>query len=283
VDAEGITAQLGLGNLVLLNCEGSSPTGEIFNLQMEEVAEAVATALRADKLVFLTDSRGVNNQAGELLDALTADEASEKCRDADWLSPDIKRYLPCAIRAARNGVGRVHLISYETDGALLQELFTHDGVGTVITRESLENIREAKPDDIGALVALIEPMEQEGILVHRPRELLEREIDRFSVIEHDGIMVGCAALYQYSAEVGELACLAVSPEQREWGYGEQLLIRIEKRARKAGIKRLFVLTTRTEHWFVERGFRLAEVDELPDEKRQMYNYKRRSKVLFKRL
>jgi len=283
VDVEGINAQLGLGNIVLLNCEGPSPTGEIFNLQMEEVAEAVAVAMKVDKLVYLTDSRGVTDRKGELLDALTADEASELSRDADWFSPDIKRYLPSAIRAARTGVGRVHLIDYNNDGALLQELFTHDGVGTVITKESLENIREAKPDDIGALVALIEPLEQEGILVHRPRELLEREIDRFSVIEHDGILVGCAALYQYADDVAELACLAVSPEQREWGYGEQLLIRIEKRARKAGFKRLFVLTTRTEHWFVERGFRLAEVDELPEQKRQMYNYKRRSKVLFKRL
>ena len=283
VDAEGIAAQLGLGNIVLLSCEAASPTGEIFNLQMEEAAEAVAVALKADKLVFLTDSYGVTNQAGELLDALTADEATEISRNGEWLSVDLKRYLPCAIRASRHGVGRVHLIGYEKDGALLQELFTHDGVGTVISRESLENIREAKPDDIGALIGLIEPLEQEGILVHRPRELLEREIDRFSVMEHDGILVGCAALYQYSEDVAELACLAVSQEQREWGYGEQLLIRVEKRARKAGVKRLFVLTTRTEHWFVERGFRLAELDELPEQKRQMYNYKRRSKVLFKRL
>jgi amino-acid N-acetyltransferase len=282
IDTEGILAQLGLGNIVLLNCEGASPTGEIFNLQMEEVAEAIAVAIKADKLVFLADSQGVTDAEGELLDAMTADEA-DAYRDASWLSIDNKRYLPCAIRAARNGVGRVHLIGFEHQGALLQELFTHDGVGTVITRESLENIREARPDDIGALIALIEPMEQEGILVHRPRELLERELDRFSIMEHDKIIVGCAAFYRYSDEVAELACLAVHPDHREWGYGEQLLRRVEKRAKKAGVKRLFVLTTRTEHWFVERGFKLAGVDELPDEKRQMYNYKRRSKVLFKRL
>lgn len=282
IDTEGILAQLGLGNIVLLNCEGASPTGEIFNLQMEEVAEAIAVAIKADKLVFLGDSQGVTDAEGELLDAMTADEA-EAFRDASWLTTDNKRHLPCSIRAARNGVGRVHLIGFEQEGALLQELFTHDGVGTVITRESLENIREARPDDIGALIALIAPMEEEGILVHRPRELLEREIDRFSIMEHDKIIVGCAAFYRYSDEVAELACLAVNPDHREWGYGEQLLRRVEKRAKKAGVKRLFVLTTRTEHWFVERGFRLAAVDELPDEKRQMYNYKRRSKVLFKRL
>ena len=283
VDAEGINAQLGLGNIVLLNCEGPSPTGEIFNLQMEEAAEAVAAAIKADKLVYLTDSTGVTDKEGELLDAMTADEASQLLQDADWLTTDIKRYLPCAVRASRGGVGRVHLIGFEQDGALLRELFTHDGVGTVVTRESLENIREAKPDDIAALIALIEPMEQEGILVHRPRELLEREIDRFSIMLHDGIIVGCAALYQHSEEEAELACLAVSHEHREWGYGEQLMRRIEKRARKSGIKRLFVLTTRTEHWFVERGFKLGTVDDLPAAKRDMYNYQRRSKVLFKTL
>jgi amino-acid N-acetyltransferase len=283
VDAEGINAQLGLGNIVLLNCEGPSPTGEIFNLQMEEVAEAIAGALKADKLVYLTDSPGVTDQAGELLDAMTADEASQLLRDADWLTTDIKRYLPCVVRASRAGVGRVHLISFALDGALLRELFTHDGVGTVVTRESLENIREAKPDDIAALIALIEPMEQEGILVQRPRELLEREIEQFSVMLHDGIMVGCAALYPHSEDEAELACLAVSHDHREWGYGEQLMERIFRRAKKMGVKRLFVLTTRTEHWFVERGFKLGTVDDLPAAKKEMYNYQRRSKVLFKTL
>jgi amino-acid N-acetyltransferase len=283
VDSEGINAQLGLGNIVLLNCEGPSPTGEIFNLQMEEAAEAVAAAIKADKLVYLTDSKGVTDKDGELLDAMTADEASQLLLEADWLTPDIKRYLPCAVRASRVGVGRVHLISFEQDGALLRELFTHDGVGTVVTRESLENIREAKPDDIAALIALIEPMEEEGILVHRPRELLEREIEHFSIMLHDGIIVGCAALYPHSEEEAELACLAVNNDHREWGYGEQLMKRIEKRARKSGIKRLFVLTTRTEHWFVERGFKLGTVDDLPAAKRDMYNYQRRSKVLFKTL
>jgi amino-acid N-acetyltransferase len=283
VDAEGINAQLGLGNIVLLNCEGPSATGEIFNLQMEEAAEAVAVAIRADKLVFLTDSRGVTDPAGELQDEMTADQVEQLLAKGEWLSPDIRRYLPCVLRASRAGVGRVHLISFAQDGALLRELFTHDGVGTVVTRESLENIREAKPDDIGALVALIEPMEAEGILVHRPRELLEREIDHFSIMEHDGIVVGCAALYRHAEDEAELACLAVSPEHREWGYGEQLMTRIERRARKLGIKRLFVLTTRTEHWFVERGFQRGTVDDLPAQKRDMYNYQRRSKVLFKTL
>jgi amino-acid N-acetyltransferase len=280
VDSEGLKAQLALGNIVLLSCKGSSPTGEIFNLQMEEVAEAVAVALKADKLVFLTDSQGLVDEQGELLQELTADNAAQ-LQGAAWFSNDMKRYLPCAVRASRQGVGRVHLIGYEQDGALLQELFTREGVGTVISRESLERIREARADDIGALIALIEPLEEDGTLVHRPREVLEREIDKFSIIEHDGMVVGCAALYDYGKGVAELACLAVHPAHREWGYGEQLMKRIEARA--VGVKQLFVLTTRTVHWFIERGFKLESVEALPDQKRQMYNLQRRSKVLVKSL
>lgn len=283
IDADGIRAQLGLGNIVLLSCMGTSPTGESFNLAMEEVAEATAVALAADKLIFLSDSRGATDIDGTLLDELTADAAERLLRIGDWLSADLRRYLPCAVRAARSGVGRVHVIGYDEDGTLLEELFSRDGVGTVISRESLDRLRDARPDDIGGLIALLEPLEEDGTLVRRERDLLEREIGRFSVVEHDGLIVGCAALYPYGEGQGELACLAVHPQYRRWGYGEQLMKRIEARAREAGVRRLFVLTTRTAHWFIERGFAARTVDELPDEKRLMYNLQRRSKVLMKPL
>lgn len=283
VDAEGIRAQLGIGNIVLLSCLGSSPTGEIFNLAMEEVAEAAAIALGADKLIYMADSRGATDIDGSLLDELTSDAAERLLRIGDWLSNDLKRYLPCAVRASRSGVGRVHLIGYDEDGTLLRELFSRSGVGTVITRESLDKLRDARPDDIGGLVALIEPLEEEGTLVRRSRELLEREITQFSVIEHDGMIVGCAALYPYSESQAELACLAVHAEFRRWGYGEKLMKHIEARARAAGVRRLFVLTTVTAHWFRERGFVEAKVADLPSEKRLVYNLQRRSKVFIKTL
>lgn len=283
VDAEGIRAQLGIGNIVLLSCLGSSPTGEIFNLAMEEVAEAAAIALGADKLIYMADSRGATDIDGSLLDELTSDAAERLLRIGDWLSNDLKRYLPCAVRASRSGVGRVHLIGYDEDGTLLRELFSRSGVGTVITRESLDKLRDARPDDIGGLVALIEPLEEEGALVRRSRELLEREITQFSVIEHDGMIVGCAALYPYSESQAELACLAVHAEFRRWGYGEKLMKHIEARARAAGVRRLFVLTTVTAHWFRERGFVEAKVADLPSEKRLVYNLQRRSKVFIKTL
>ena len=283
IDAEGIRAQLGMGNIVILSSLGASPTGEIFNLAMEEVAEAAAIAIGAEKLVFLTDSVGVTDIDGTLLDEMTTDAAERINTIGDWLSPDLKRYLPCAVRASRSGVGRVHLIGYNEDGTLLRELFTRDGVGTIITRESLETLRDARPDDISGLVALIEPLEEDGTLVRRSRELLEREITRFSVVVHDGLIVGCAALYPYGEDQAELACLAVHPNYRRWGYGEKLMKRIEARARAIGIRRLFVLTTVTSHWFKERGFSEQTVDNLPEEKRLVYNLQRRSKVYAKPL
>ena len=204
-------------------------------------------------------------------------------RESDWLSPDLRRYLPCAVRASRSGVGRVHLIGFNEDGTLLLELFSRDGVGTIITRESLEILRDARPDDISGLVALIQPLEESGALVRRSRELLEREITRFSVVEHDGLIVGCAALYPYGNDQAELACVAVHPQYRRWGYGEQLLKRIETRARAVGIKQLFVLTTMTAHWFRERGFVEMTLADLPEEKRLVYNLQRRSKIFAKTL
>ena len=283
VDAEGIKAQLSIGNIVILSPLGASPTGEIFNIAMEEVAEAAAIAIGAEKLIFITDSQGVTDIDGRLLDEMTTDAADRLITIGDWLSTDIRRYLPNAVRASRAGVGRVHLIGYDEDGTLLRELFSRDGVGTIITRESLEIMRDARPDDISGLVALIEPLEEAGILVRRSRELLEREISRFSVVEHDGMIVGCAALYPYGEDQAELACVAVHPHFRRWGYGEQLLKRIETRARAVGIKRLFVLTTVTAHWFRERGFVEQSVDDLPEEKRLVYNLQRRSKVFSKQL
>lgn len=283
IDAEGILAQLGIGNIVTVSSMGASPTGEIFNLAMEEVAEATAAAIGADKLIFLTDSQGVTDIDGKLLDEMTADTAERLITIGDWLSPDLKRYLPCAVRASRAGVGRVHLIGFNEDGTLLRELFSREGVGTIITRESLEILRDARPDDISGLVALIAPLEEAGVLVRRSRELLEREITRFSVVEHDGLIVGCAALYPYGEDQAELACVAVHPHYRRWGYGDQLVKRIEARARAIGIRHLFVLTTVTAHWFKERGFSEQSVADLPDEKRLVYNLQRRSKVFAKPL
>jgi amino-acid N-acetyltransferase len=200
------------------------------------------------------------------------------------VAEDIHLYLPHALEACRGGVSRVHLISRHVDGALLLELFTRDGVGTMVVRQALDHLRPATIEDVGGVLGLIAPLEADGSLVKRGRELLEMEIERFSVVEHDGLIVGCAALYPYpNAKAGELACLAVHPDYRDAGHGASLVEAIEAKALAAGIKRLFVLTTRAAHWFIEHGFSEADVDALPAAKQAMYNWQRRSKILFKAL
>jgi amino-acid N-acetyltransferase len=284
VDAVAIQRRLQENDLVLLSPLGYSPTGEVFNLALEDVAASTAIALKADKLIFIMDTVGVTGRRGELLRELSAQQAQAHLARMGTDGSDVALYLPCALRACQQGVKRVHLISGHIDDALLLELFTHKGVGTLITPDPIETLRQARLDDIGGILQLIEPLEADGTLVKRNRRLLEREVPRFLVIDHDGIVVACAALYPFADErAGELAGLAVRPDFRNQGAGERLLHEIEARARRQKLKRLFVLTTRAEHWFVERGFAETGVDALPRQKRALYNYRRRSVVLVKRV
>ncbi len=150
------------------------------------------------------------------------------------MSGDAAFNLRYAVRACRGGVARAHILSYALDGGLLVELFTHDGVGTMVAPEDLEKMRDATADDVGGIIKLIEPLEADGTLVKRPRELIEHEIDRFTVLEHDGFIFGCAALYPFPREKsGELACLTVHPQYQGYGDGERLMKRIEAKAKAA--------------------------------------------------
>lgn len=287
VDAVGIQKRLDDGELVLLSPLGYSPTGEAFNLSLEDVAVNTAIALDADKLIFLMDTAGVHNVRGELLREMTADKARNLLRHVQEngpqaISEDETYYLPAAIKACEHGVARTHLICRHTDGAILQELFTHDGIGTMVTEMPLETLRSAEISDVGGILQLIEPLEAEGVLVRRGRERLEMEINHFHVMEHDGMIIGCAALYPFPEQhMAELACMAIHPSFRGGGRGDRLLRYCEQEARKQHIKSLFVLTTRTAHWFVERGFSEADVESLPKERQKLYNYQRRSKVFVK--
>ncbi|MDO8932691.1 MAG: amino-acid N-acetyltransferase [Rhodocyclaceae bacterium] len=284
VIAEEIRADLAQENVVLITPIGASPSGEIFNLAWEEVAEAVAVAIKADKLIYLCAGPGLVDKKGALIEALTADEMAALLAKKVKQAPEMTRVLPGSVRACRGGVGRVHFLDRSRDGAMLMEFFTRDGIGTVLTSASLERLREATSDDVASILALISPLEADGTLVKRGRERIEMEVTQFSVLEHDGVIVGCAALYPFSSEKSaELACLAVMPDYREFGYGDQLRRHIEARARKQKLKRLFVLTTRTAHWFIERGFAEESVDALPKQRRELYNFQRRSKVFVKTL
>lgn len=281
VDAEAIRHALSADTIVLASPLGFSPTGEAFNLTMEDAATSIATAIRADKLILITGIDGVRDRAGRLYEELTIAQAENLLAAGD-IDAESAFNLRFALRACRGGVQRVHVIPYALDGSVLIELFTHDGVGTMLSIEDLEALREATVDDVGGILKLLEPLEADGTLVKRPRELIEREIDRFTVLEHDGVIYGCAALYAFpEAKMGEMAALTVHPSYRNYGDGARLLKRIEARAKAAGLDKLFVLTTRTAHWFLKRGFALADVDDLPVERKKLYNWQRRSQVLMK--
>jgi amino-acid N-acetyltransferase len=284
VDVEAIQQRLDDGDIVLISPIGYSPTGEIFNLTVEEVAMQVAVRVNATKLIFMMDADGVRNGRRQLLTDLSTKDAEALLAKPEKLSPDVRLYLPAAIRACDNGVKRTHLISRRLDGALLLELFTRDGVGTMVAGTALANLRSATIDDVGGILGIIEPLEEQGVLVRRSRERLEAEIEKFIVAEYDSHIIGCAALYAFPQErVGELAALAVHPDFRREGYGEALMHEVEARARKLRLASLFVLTTRTAHWFVERGFRPATPADLPFQKQALYNYQRKSQVYQKPL
>jgi len=284
VDAEAIRQRLDDGAIVVLTPIGYSSTGEAFNISSHDVAAATATALGADKLIGLLEGDGIPDEKGHSHSQLTPSEAEEILRSGRVLGHDVERHLAAAIAACQAGVARAHLVARKNDGALLRELFTRDGVGTMVTSEAFEGVRPADRSDVGGILALIEPLDEQGILVRRSREMLENDIDRFTVIERDGMVVACTALYPYPDEaIAELACLVVHPDYRTTGRGDQLLHYLERQCASQGLRQIFVLTTQTSHWFRERGFENSRVDDIPEARRSAYDLGRLSKILLKTL
>ncbi|MCP4598447.1 amino-acid N-acetyltransferase [Neptuniibacter sp.] len=291
LDSDAIKQQLDDGNIVLLSHLGYSPTGELFNLAVEDVATCAATSLDADKLILFGADKGVMDSSSELRSELLARKAERlvaqylsSLQDTSEAHTELSRNLEAAVSACRGGVKRCHLVSYKQDGALLAELFTRDGAGTMVLQESYEQLRQATIEDVGAVLQLIQPLEKDGTLVRRSREVLENEIEQFTLIERDGVVIGGAALYPFAEDkMGELACVVVDPEYKGGERGDQLLQAIEQQASQLNLDKLFVLTTKTAHWFIERGFVENSVDQLPGEKKALFNLQRNSKVFFKTL
>jgi amino-acid N-acetyltransferase len=283
IDIEAIRQRLDNGAIVLLSPLGYSPTGEVFNLSAEEVATASAIALGADKLIFVSADLPATDSS-LLPQELTPAEAEQLLGSTSELPDELAYHLQSAIYACRSRVPRVHIIDQRLDGALLMELFRRDGVGILVTATAFEDTRGATIEDVGGILELIAPLEERGLLVRRSRERLEMEIHHFMVMERDGTIIACAALYPFPEEkIGELACLVVHPDYRQSGRATVLLSIIEKAAKQQGLNYLCVLTTQTAHWFQERGFDPANLEILPENKRALYNYQRNSKVLVKRL
>ena len=293
VDIAGITRVLDMGAMLLVSPFGFSPTGEAFNLTMEEVATSVAIALQADKLIFLTEIPGIRMDPtlpasdDNPIDTELPLAAAEKLLTA--LAPantptDTAFYLQHCVKACKAGVERSHIIPFAVDGAILLEVYVHDGIGTMVVDEKLESLREATEDDVGGILQLIEPFEKDGTLVKRSRTEIERDAGNYTIIEHDGVIFACAALYPYpEARTAEMAALTVSPDVQGQGDGERVLKRVEQRARAAGLDSIFVLTTRTMHWFIKRGFVQVDPDWLPEARKRKYNWDRKSQVLVKKL
>ena len=280
IDAQGIRDQLENGSIVLQSPLGYSPTGEIFNLSLEDIAVHCAAGIGADKLLLFGTAAGIVNGDGELVRQCAVGEIN------DMGVADTEQYalLQTARRACLQGVPRCQVISYQDDCALLEELFTHDGSGTLVANDAYEQSREASIDDVGGILELIEPLEQQGILLKRSRELLEQEISRFRLLERDGRIIACAALYPFAEDgCGEIACIVSHPDYRGGQRGQRLLDALEQEARRLGLTRVFVLTTQTAHWFIEQGFVEDSRDALPRDKQELYNLQRNSKVFFKTL
>ncbi|MEK0432862.1 MAG: hypothetical protein RL700_1069 [Pseudomonadota bacterium] len=293
VDVPGISKTLSLGAMVLLSPFGFSPTGEAFNLTMEEVATSVSIALQADKLIFVTEVPGIRLKPFEPASEDNPIDTEMPLEVAERLlaeappantPTDIAFYLQHCVKACKAGVERSHILPFSVDGVLLLEIYVHDGIGTMVVDERLESLREATPDDLGGVLQLIEPFENDGTLVRRERTEIERDIGNYTVIEHDGVIFGCAALYPYAEnKTAEMAALTVSPHSQGQGDGEKILRRIEQRARHMGLESIFVLTTRTMHWFLKRGFVQVPIDWLPQARLRKYSPDRKSVVLVKRL
>ena len=290
VDAAALRRAIDIGAVVLLSPFGFSPTGEAFNLTMEDVATATAIALQADKLLFMTEVAGVAESRDDPDSVIDTELALADAKRllatlaAPVLPTDPAFYLQHCVKACEAGVERSHILPFAVDGAIMLEVFTHDGIGTMVVDEKLESLHEAAADDVGGILQLIEPFERDGTLVRRERTEIERDIANYTIIEHDGVIFGCAALYPYpEARTGEMAALTISPQVQGQGDGERILKRIEQRARTAGLDSIFVLTTRTMHWFLKRGFVGVDPDWLPDARKRKYNWDRRSQVLVKKL
>ena len=280
IDVDGIRQQLQEGSIVLLSPLGYSPTGEIFNLALEDIAVHCASTIGADKLMLFGAAQGIVDKQGELVRQCAVGDIDQ----LDITSAEQASLLHTAKRACLAGVPRCQIISYEDDCALLQELFTHDGSGTLVANDEYEQLREANIDDVGGILELIEPLEQQGVLMKRSRELLETEISQFRLLERDGRIIACAALYPFPEDnCGELACIVSHPDYRGGQRGQRLLQALELEARRQGLDRVFVLTTQTAHWFLEQGFVESSRDTLPGHKQSLYNLQRNSKVFFKRL
>ena len=281
VDVAGITHALDGTAICLVSTLGHSAAGEVFTLDALDVMGAVSRSLGADKLIIMSDFDGVEDTDGILQRQLTVEAARQSLETAGGGQ---KEALMLACDACDSGVPRSHLINYTLDGGLLKELYTHDGIGTLISPDEYEQIRVAEANDLAGILELVRPIQQAGVLANRSNEEIERSLDKFTVITKDSRVIACAALLDNPADnIAEIASVATHPNYRDSGHGERLVAGLIDRAKQAELGRVYVRTTQTGHWFQELGFTRASPNTLPESEKQKAKINRNSNILTRAL
>jgi amino-acid N-acetyltransferase len=280
---------LNQGMIPIFPCIGWNAAGKPYNLSSDEIAMAVAEALHAEKLFFVTNSDGfmetrfvlppglVKNSDGRVA-RLSLEEAQAVLDlNAGNADPDLS-YLDMALTACRRGTERAHIVDGRMEGAILREIFSNLGVGTMVYGREYEAIRPMNADDIGDVLRLMQPLMAEGVLIKRTEDdLLARQAD-FVVYSIDDVVHACGALHDYGEGQAEIAAIATNPVYSHLSMGRKILSFLIEKAAKMGMTRVFVLTTQTLDWFERAGFVETGLESLPAKRRQTYNHARKSRI-----
>lgn len=279
------------GLVPIFPCIGWSASGKLYNVSSRELAAVLSIELAADKLFFLTPSQGINAANFVVPDGIAVSPDGGISRmdldhgeqflaaNRNHSSWDEMEYVRLAVRAARAGVDRVHIIDGRVDGVLLKEIFSNFGFGTMIYANQYESIRDMTADDVPAVLRVMRPAMERGVLVSRRESDLIDQREDFVVYETDGNIHGCGALHAYNDEQAEIHGLSVDPRYAHLGIGQKIVRYLIDRARVRQLHSVFVLTTQTSDWFQALGFRAAALEEVPQEKRVAYNRDRNSRIL----
>jgi amino-acid N-acetyltransferase len=269
---------------------GSDGEGATYRLNSDVVAVEVAKALEAVKLIYLTTMPGIalsQTNGDGLIRQLTVDEAEILLKKSknDLVGSGMSK-LTGAVKALRGGVPRVHIIDGTVEEGLLAEVFSNEGIGTLVHTNEYQAIRNAQKKDARGIYFLIKNSVENEELLPRTRAEIERQIGDYYVFEVDGNLAGCIALHRYpDAKKAEMACVCVAGKYENQGIGARLMQFVEEQARQAGSAELFCLSTQAVNYFVKKGhYTLGSPDDLPGERRVRYDAcGRRSQVLKKSL
>jgi amino-acid N-acetyltransferase len=290
-------------DICLLTTLGVSPSGEVFNVCSESLAATVAGAMKASKVIFFTeketelrstvhgkkiqslrfsDAKALLNYSGLSINKKGFSTINERMDGKDPSTVDMLHKIGWSVEAVENGVKRAHIISPKY-GSVLQELYTRDGSGTLLSGDLYEGIRRANVNDVSGIYELISPLIKMGTLIDRPKNVLEKDIEMYYVYTRDNLIVACGQLKKFEKGYAEIGCLVVNSEYRKGGRGDAMLGYLERMCVMHGCTSIFVLSTQTMEWFLERGFEEVGVEELPPSRQATYNHVRKSKIYLKRI